>query len=148
MDTLPGLARALAITALAACSGAPRAEPTAAAGPEVRAKKLTLSWGVTPAGELVEVYLAATDQNGMQVSHALGRYKGQCQRFLAPPAMNALTALACNTGGGGTELHAVVRRGEIVILRLPVMDGAPPDPMAREEVARIPIELGIAVEAP
>ena len=61
--------------------------------------------------------------------------------------MSALTGASCTTsGGGGTELHAVVRPDEIIVMQMGITPGATPDPMSREQVASIKIPLGISVE--
>ena len=109
-------------------------------------KKLLLSWGITPEGELADIYLATTDETGKQVSHQVGRYKGKCSKITPAKEMNALTGVACVTGGGGTELHAVHRADEIVIVQLGTTPGVAPDPMAREEVKSVKIPTGVAVE--
>ena len=109
-------------------------------------KKLLLSWGITPEGELADIYLATTDETGKQVSHQVGRYKGKCSKITPAKEMNALTGVACVTGGGGTELHAVHRADEIVIVQLGTTPGVAPDPMAREEIKTVKIPTGVAVE--
>jgi hypothetical protein len=134
---------------IAACGGktAPSPPPTSGSAP-VLAKKVVLSWGITPKGEISEVYLTTTDETGKAVSHGLGGYKGTCTPFTPPKEMNAITGVTCVTGGGGTDLHAMVQGGEeIVVLKLGTNPGETPDPMGRVEVTRIKIPLGIAVEA-
>ncbi|MBA3391375.1 MAG: hypothetical protein H0T89_01970 [Deltaproteobacteria bacterium] len=115
----------------------------------VLVKKIVLSWGITPKGELADIYLATTDETGKQLSHSLGAYKGTCTAFKPAPEMNAITGVSCTTApGAGTELHAVVQGGEeIIVLQLGLDAGVTPDPMARKEISRIKIPLGIAVEA-
>lgn len=114
--------------------------------PALQPKKLRVSWGITQDGELADLFLATTDETGKQVSHSLGRYKGTCTRIAPAPEMNALTGVACVTGGGGTELHAVHRADEIVVVKMGTMPGVAPDPMAREEVTHVKVPVGIAVE--
>jgi hypothetical protein len=115
-------------------------------GPALQPKKLLVSWGITQEGDLADIFLATTDETGKQVSHQVGRYKGKCERITPAKEMNALTGVGCVTGGGGTELHAVHRAGEIVIVQMGTTPGVAPDPMAREEVTRVQIPTGIAVE--
>jgi hypothetical protein len=115
-------------------------------GPALPPKKLLLSWGISQQGEMADIFLATTDETGKQVSHPVGRYKGTCERFMPAKEMNALTGVRCVTGGGGTDLHAVHRANEIVIVQLGTVPGVAPDPMAREEVTRITIPVGIAVD--
>lgn len=119
---------------------------TASQRSAVLAKKLLLSWGITPEGELADIYLATTDETGKQVSHQVGRYKGKCSKITPAKEMNALTGVACVTGGGGTELHAVRRADEIVVVQLGTAPGVAPDPMAREEVKSVKVPTGVAVE--
>jgi hypothetical protein len=142
---------AIAILACAACTiipGCPASKkggPTTT-GPAIPAKKLVLSWGITQEGELADVFLATTDEMGKQVSHQVGRYKGTCSRFTPAKEMNALTGVECVTGGGGTELHAVQRGDEIVVVLMGTTPGVKPDPMAREAVTSVKVPVGVAVE--
>lgn len=133
------------------CGGSPRPP----AGEPMIAKKVSLSWGIEkvaavpggPGDPMADVFLATTDETGKQVSRPLGRYKGECQVFSPGPEMNAVSGVSCRTGGTGTELHAVIQRGEdIVILKLGVDEGVTPDPMGREEVTRIRVASGSKIE--
>jgi hypothetical protein len=139
---------ALVACALAACSAGKQGSTagTGTSSAAVQAKKLQLSWGISQEGELADIYLATTDETGKQVSHQVGRYKGKCEPFLPAQEMNALTGVRCATSGGGTEIHAVHRADEIVIVQLGTTPGVAPDPMAREEVTRVTIPTGVAVE--
>jgi hypothetical protein len=140
---------ALVACAMTAACPAGKQGGTAGAGssgPALQPKKLLVSWGITQEGDLADIFLATTDETGKQVSHQVGRYKGKCERITPAKEMNALTGVGCVTGGGGTELHAVHRAGEIVIVQMGTMPGTAPDPMAREEVTRVQIPTGIAVE--
>jgi hypothetical protein len=130
----------------AACPATKTGSTAGTGGPAIPAKKLVLSWGITPVGELADVFLATTDETGKQVSHQIGRYKGTCTRNTPAKEMNALTGVACVTGGGGTELHAVRRGDEIVVVVMGTTPGVAPDPMAREEVTRVSVPAGAAVE--
>lgn len=114
--------------------------------PALPAKKQQISWGITPEGELADIFLATTDETGKQVSHKVGRYKGTCSRVTPAKEMNALTGVACVTSGGGTELHAVHRGDEIVIVQMGTTPGVAPDPMGREEVTRVKVPVGVAIE--
>jgi len=134
----------------AACSGGkkPATGPGSGSGSAILVKKIVLSWGITPKGELADIFLATTDETGKQVSHSVGSYKGTCTAFKPAAEMNAVTGVRCETGGGGTEIHATVQGGEeIVVLQVGFEAGRNPDPMARVEVTRVKIPLGIAVEA-
>ncbi len=142
----------LALIAAVGCGGKKSSTTTSGGGSStstVLVKKIVLSWGITPTGELADIYLATTDETGKQVSHSVGAYKGTCTAFKPAPEMNAITGVSCTTApGAGTELHAVVQGGvEIIVLQLGLDAGVAPDPMARKEVSRIKIPLGIAVEA-
>jgi hypothetical protein len=143
------LAIALALFGLTACPGP--AKPTtggSGSGEPMIAKKLSLSWGITQQGEMADLFLQITDETGKQVSHELGRWKGTCSPDKAQDNMNALIALSCRTGGTGTQLQAIRQGGdEIVIVKLGIDEGVMPDPMAREEVKRIKVPLGVAIEA-
>lgn len=114
--------------------------------PAVYAKKISLSWGVTPAGEMADIFLQTTDEVGQQVSHPVGRYKGTCEPITPAPEMNAITGVRCTAGGGGTELHAVKRADEIIVVQAGFNPGQNIDPMAREQVKSINIPVGVAVE--
>jgi len=144
------------LVVLAACHRAARTGTTAAAGPAgesgdtaaVVAKKVAVSWGFEKHGEMSDVFLATTDETGKQVSHPLGRYKGECSVITPAPEMNAVSGVACRTGATGTELHAVIQNGvNIVILQLGIDEGVKQDPMAREEVTRVQVPLGAKIEA-
>jgi len=130
----------------AACPATKKGGGSGSAGPAIPAKKLVLSWGISPVGELADVFLATTDETGKQVSHQVGRYKGKCERFTPAKEMNALTGVACVTSGGGTELHAMHRGDEIVVVVMGTNPGVAPDPMAREAVTRVQVPAGVAVE--
>jgi len=133
---------------LGACGGTARTGPTTGSTEPPVAKKIALSWGIEKHGEMSDIFLATTDETGKQVSHALGRYKGDCAVITPARAMNAITGVACRTGATGTELHAVVEHGEdVVILQLGINAGVTADPMAREEVARVKLPLGAKIEA-
>lgn len=139
---------ALLACALAGCPA--KKANTTTGGTSVLAKKIVLSWGISQEGQgdeqMGDIYLATTDETGKQLSHQVGRYKGKCVPITPAKEMNALTGVACTTGGGGTELHAVKRADEIVVVQLGTTPGAAPDPMAREEVTRVAIPTGVAVE--
>lgn len=143
----------IALLFIIGCSGTSKQPPTTAtgsgsAGPAVMAKKISISWGIEPVGEMADIYLATTDETGKQVSHEVGRYKGTCTAVTPAKAMNALIAVACRAGGGGTELQAVAKGGdEIVVLKMGLDPGVTPDPMSREEVIRVKVPLGVAIHA-
>jgi hypothetical protein len=137
----------ITLALLAACSGAARSGSSAKPDAPPVAKKVVLSWGIEKHGEMADVFLATTDETGKQVSHSLGRYKGECAVITPAKEMNAVSGVACRTGPTGTELHAVIQRGQdIVIVKLGIDEGVKQDPMAREEVTRITVPLGTKIE--
>jgi len=139
----------ITLALLGACSGA--AKPGSKAGPSeppVIAKRVALSWGIEKQGELADIFLATTDETGKQVSHPLGRYKGDCTVITPAKEMNAVTGVACRTGGTGTELHAVIQGGQdVIVLKLGITPGVTPDPMGREEILRVTVPPGAKIEA-
>jgi len=135
------------------CSGGSKQDSTTPAGdgsgssqPAILAKKVTVSWGIAPVGEMADIYLATTDETGGQRSHSIGRYKGTCSVFAPQQDMNAITGVQCKAGGGGTELHLVVQGGEeLIVLQMPFTEGAPQDPMNRKEITRVKVPRGISI---
>lgn len=143
----------MSLALIAACSGSKKSQDTGpgsgtGSGTAILVKKIVVSWGISPKGDLADIFLATTDETGKQVSTSVGSYKGTCTPFRPDAEMTALTGVKCETGGGGTELHASVQGGEeIVVMSVGFDAGRKPDPMARKEVTRVKIPLGIAVEA-
>jgi hypothetical protein len=140
----------LVFLVVVACSGKSKQDGTSpddGSGP-VLAKKLHLSWGIRAQSRSADVFLQTTDETGRQVSHPVGTFAGQCERFSPAEAMRALTGVRCMDGATGIELHAIVREANIIVLELRVDDGVTPDPMAREELTRIKFPVGAAIDAP
>lgn len=140
---------AIALVVLVSCSGTgkPGSTTGSQAAPSV-AKRIAVSWGIEKQGEVADLFLATTDETGKQVSHSLGRYKGECVVIVPAREMNAISGVACRTGGTGTELHAVAEHGDaVVVLKMGIDDGVKQDPMAREEVLRVPVPPGTKIEA-
>ncbi|HEY4238678.1 MAG TPA: hypothetical protein VGM88_02640 [Kofleriaceae bacterium] len=136
---------ALCFALLGACH---HAEPAAApSGSGVLAKKVSLSWGLSPSGDGVDVFLAQTDETGKQVSASVGHFAGPCSPVKPAAEMTALLAVDCK----GVELQAVVRGNgatrEAILMKMPIADGAKPDPMAREELVHVKLPPDAAVEA-
>ncbi len=134
---------------LAACPSKKKTTTTVATGSGTGlthlVKKTVLSWGFSPGGGNSEVFLAATDETGSAVSHPVGSFPGTCEKITAAKEMNAIIAAKCAPAGmAGVEIHAVKQTNEIIILK---MSGATADPMAREEIKRVTITLGAAIEA-
>ncbi|HEU0032905.1 MAG TPA: hypothetical protein VFQ53_19870 [Kofleriaceae bacterium] len=140
---------ALAIGSLLACSGKSKTTKpvTAGSGDPTLVKKVIVGWGFQSAGEMTDVFLATTDETGKQVSHPLGRYKGKCEKITPAKEMNAITGAACTTTGGGTELHAIASNSEIIVMQMGTTPGTTPDPMSAQEVTRVTVPLGSAIEA-
>ena len=137
----------IAIACGSACSGKSSSTTTPGGATVIVAKKMRISWGVSPMGNGSDVYLASTDETGGQVSHSVGHYAGTCAAASAAPAMKALMTVMCQSpDGGGDEIDAVVRDGEVIILHVRFESGITPDPMGRERVTSIPIPIGTAVE--
>jgi len=136
------------ISAISACSWATKTSNWPAHDEPVIAKKVSLSWGIEKQGQgEADIFLATTDETGKQISHPLGRYRGDCAVITPAPEMNAVSGVACRTGATGTELHAVIEHGEaVVILKLGLNEGVARDPMAREAVARVKVPLGAKIE--
>lgn len=145
---------ALAATLVATgpgCSGKGKGtEEPGTQEPPPLAKKISISWGLSPTSRgghaMTDVYLAMTDETAKQTSHSIGVFEGVCAVRSPDKEMNALTGIRCDTGGTGTELHAIAQGGDqIVILKMLWAEGATPDPMAREEVTRFRVPLGVAI---
>ena len=137
------------VVAAAACGG--KAKDTANAGSgsgtALYAKKLAVSWGISPNGAAKQdVFLQTTDETGQQQSFPLGTYDGTCQDITPAPEMKAATAVSCASNGEGVELDAVVQGEEIIVLRGTTKGGAAPDPMSRVEVTRVKAPGGAAVQ--
>ena len=140
-----------AAASLTACpkKGGGTATPGSGSGSSttVLSKKVYVHFGFEQSGSSAQVYLQTTDETGKQVSHPLGTFKGTCSASTPAPEMKAIIGAICKEGATGTELHAVTQGASIIILKMTWADGATPDPMAREEVTRIAIPSGAAVDA-
>ena len=71
----------LAIVLVAACIGSKNKQGTteAGSGAPVVAKKVALSFGISPKGTSAEIFLQTTDETGKQTSYPVGTYEGTCQ---------------------------------------------------------------------
>jgi hypothetical protein len=137
----------VALAFVVACSGKGKHGTTTGSGDPLLVKKVTVSWGFQIEGDATVVFLATTDETGKQVSNPVGRYKGKCEKITPAKEMGALTGVGCTSGNAGTELHAVVQSNQIVVMQMATTQGATPDPMAREEVTRVGVPLGAAIDA-
>ncbi len=146
---------AIVLVLLAACHKTKSATPTAGSGsssgvdPNSAAfsKRVTLTWGIAKADKGTDVFLAATDERGEQVSHPLGNFPGTCTPVTPAPDMQALIALDCKDGATGLELQAIDRRDRVLVLKLRIDDGVTPDAMAREQIGEVEVPLGAKIEA-
>jgi hypothetical protein len=130
--------------AVCACGGPAVPRPK---GPPPIPKRVALSWGQVQKGESTDVFVQLTDETGKQVSYPVGTYPGVCTVKEPSADMNAQIGMAClGPGGKDTELHGVVQRDEVIILKLVLDGGVKPDPMAREEVTRIKAPGGAAIQ--
>lgn len=141
------------LATLAACPSKKAATTTGGTGSgsdtgPVLTKKISLSWGIQQGATSGEIFLQTTDETGKQVSHPVGTFKGTCSAVTPAEAMKAILAVHCKDGATGIELDAVVQMGSVIVLKLRIDDGVTPDPMAREEVTRIPVPTGAAIVAP
>jgi len=128
---------------MAACSGGQKAASKGSGSGAIYAKRMMLGWGFQKNNAATDVFLQATDETGAQVSYPVGTYQGDCKPISPAAEMKAITGVACP----GIELHAVVQDPEVIILKMRTDTGGTPDPMAREEIQRIKIPGGAAVEA-
>ncbi|MEO6776706.1 MAG: hypothetical protein ABI467_27440 [Kofleriaceae bacterium] len=133
---------AIVLGLAAACGGGqqPSTGTGTGSGSEVYAKKISLGWGFQADGATTSVFLQVTDETGRQISHPITSVSGECHPISPAADMKAITGCACT----GFELHAVVQGDDVVILKLP---STTTDPMAREEVTRIKLPPGAAIEA-
>jgi hypothetical protein len=108
-------------------------------------KKTVVSWGFSVDGQHTEVFLATTDETGSQISHPVGKFPGTCEKLTTvAKEFNAIIAARCAAEGkAGVELHAVKQLSDVIVLKMPFETA---DPMAREEVTRVAITLGAAIE--
>lgn len=143
----------LAIALVAACSGKSKQDTTMAgtgngsdAGSAILAKKVAVGFGITQNGSSAQVFLQTTDETGKQTSYPVGSYDGTCQSITPAAEMKALAGVRCTAGTSATELHAVAADASVVVLKLHVEEGVAPDPMAREEVFRVKVPPGAAIE--
>ena len=140
------IALAVSFALVAACTGKGK-QATQASGTQLLVKRVALSWGFQVDGDTTEVFLATTDETGKQVSHPIGRYQGTCRKMTPAKEMGSPSGVACTTTVGGIELHAVLQGNQVVVMHMRTQPGATPDPMAREEVARVGVPLGAEIES-
>jgi hypothetical protein len=141
---------AILLIAATSCAGAAPAN-TGSGSAALYAKKVLIKWGIEPGDKTSAVFIAMTDEKGAQTSYPLGEYEGECRVIKPAPAMQALSAVACNRPGGTVvELDASVK-GTIDPVVVILMSKSPPgseaDPLAREEVRRVVAPPGAKVEA-
>jgi hypothetical protein len=138
---------------VAGCGGKSSSSTTPAQDgpkPAVLAKKVSLSWGLVPvttsARPVTDVFLALTDETAKQKSHSIGRYVGTCSVIEPAKEMNALTGVRCEADGEGFELHVATRGGdEIIVFEGRWREGEALDPMSREPILHLKVQLGVAI---
>lgn len=136
----------IAFASACGASGSGAKEPQGEPAP---IKKAALSWGIKPLGSSSDVFLTVTDENGRATSHPLGRHDGECAILSSGRgATGAITATLCKRGDVGVELDVIPRPGVLIVLKLPYVAGAEPDPLAGEEVAHINVPIGAKIEVP
>lgn len=139
------------LATLAACPSKKGATTGTGSGSDTGAvlvKKISLAWGIQQGATSAEIFLQTTDETGKQVSHPIGTFKGTCSAVTPAEAMRAILALQCKDGATGIELDAVVQIPSVIVLKARIDDGVTPDPMAREELTRIPVPTGASIVAP
>jgi hypothetical protein len=141
---------ALLLIVAASCGGKTTAN-TGSGSAALYAKKVSIKWGIEPGDKTSSVFIAMTDEKGAQTSFPLGDYEGECRVIKPAPAMQAVSAVACNRPGGTVvELDASVRGTidpVVVILMSKTPPGSEVDPLSREEVRRVAAPPGAKVEA-
>src|SRR5690349_21135504 len=112
---------------VAACPAKSKPEDTTPTGSGIStepgtfiAKKVVVSWGIEAQGTSANIFLQVTDETGKQVSHPAGTYAGTCATTSPAPEMNAIIAVVCKDGATGTELHAVFKDTDIIVLMMRV----------------------------
>jgi hypothetical protein len=141
---------AIAIVVAAGCGGvAPAGNGSGSAA--LYAKKVSVTWGIAPGAKTTGVFLQMTDEKGQQTSYPLGDYDGECRVIKPAPAMQAVSAVACNHPGGPIveiDAHVVGTIDPVIVLLTGTTPpGADPDPMARSELRRVTAPPGAKVEA-
>lgn len=148
--TQPILTLSLLLTVVAvACGGA--TTPVPEQGPSGVARRAAVAFAAAdatrPGSDVrrVDVFLAVTDERGHTSSHPLGNFEGDCRTVPANRENQSIAAMQCWQTGRGFLLEAIADRGEVLVVSLPLAEGIPPDPMAREEVTRVRVEPGAAI---
>lgn len=143
---------AILVALVAACGG--KGKSTTAgpgSGSAIYAKKFAISWGIEPNGTAKQdVFLETTDDTGKQTSYPLGTYDGVCTVAAADAAVKAVMTVSCTAGTTGTELDAVLQKGplqdQVFVLELKTQQGAAPDPMTGQEILRVKVTPGAALQ--
>jgi hypothetical protein len=138
---------AIALVVMAACSGNSKGPEAPGSGAAIYAKKMSVSWGFQTNGRGTDVFLQTTDETGKQISYPLGTFDGHCNVITPAAEMSAITGVGCEYGPSGTELHAVVKGDDVIVVKLKVDSGVKADPMAREEIKRVTAPIGAKIEA-
>ncbi|MCX5741466.1 MAG: hypothetical protein NT062_03090 [Proteobacteria bacterium] len=108
---------------------------------------MTLSWGLQPQDRSTQVFLAATDERGAQVSHPIGTFPGTCGTITPAPELHSLLSVSCKDGATGVQIDVVARPDRVIVTRMRIDDGVAPDPTTREQLAEIMAPDGAKIEA-
>jgi hypothetical protein len=94
-----------------------------------------------------KVYLEITDHNGSTQSYPIDDIDKPCERT-AGNGTDIITAMRCDLGGTGSELRAVFRGTDIIVIRrnyTPADDPADIE-LSFREIMRIPVPPGSSVK--
>ena len=145
-------ASVLLLVTVAACSGSSKKStstttkpPTEPTEPARFIKKVSLTWTFQKNGSSSTVYLVTTDETGKSRSNPMGDYPGEC--VAQKSTSRAVVVAACKSGAVGIELHVFPNNGELIVLKVPVADGAAPDPMSGTRLQAIPVPADAKIEA-
>lgn len=142
---------AMVLALVAACGGKGKPPPGPGSGSAIYAKKFAISWGIEPNGTAKQdVFLQTTDDTGKQTSYPLGTYDGVCTVGSPDAAVKAAMTVTCMAGATGIELDAVLQKDplqdKVFVLKLKTQQGAAPDPMSGEEILRVNVTPGAALQ--
>lgn len=145
-------ASVLLLATVAACSGSSKkttsttpGTPTEPTEPARFIKKVSLTWTFQKNGSSSTVYLVTTDETGKSRSNPMGDYPGEC--VAQKSTSRAVVVAACKSGAVGIELHVFPNNGELIVLKVPVAEGAAPDPMSGTRLQSIPVPADAKIEA-
>jgi hypothetical protein len=142
------LASGVLAVGAAGCGGKKTADTTTPGDTTPRyIKKVSLSWQFTKAIEKSNIFLSLTNETGQAQSYPIETYDGDCAAVAPGAIANGVTAARCMLGPAGHEFHIVRNGGELIVLKVPVTQGAQTDPMAGTRLQSIPIPADAKLEA-